>query len=305
MHALTPIDAAALDSAVAGQPFPVGNHWRATRGDAIVDVFGTFHVYDARMEDTAERIAPFIEAADAVFLEATKTELSALQSEVGTRPELIFIGPDEQTLPERLEEAEWQALSDALSERGLMPFLASKFQPWYVIVLLGIPPCAMETLISGTQGLDGLIEARAQAAGVPTYAIEPYDTLFGIFDTLTKDDQMDLLRATIAMGSQAEDMFATMSDAYFAEEHRRLWEFSRIAAMKTPGMSPEKIASDFALMEDMLLIRRNRAWMEVILPAATEGSRVVVAVGAAHLSGEEGVLNLLASEGFTLERGPF
>ena len=56
MDALTPIDAAALDSAVAGQPFPVGNHWRATRGDAIVDVFGTFHVYDARMEDTAERM---------------------------------------------------------------------------------------------------------------------------------------------------------------------------------------------------------------------------------------------------------
>jgi uncharacterized protein len=46
---------------------------------------------------------------------------------------------------------------------------------------------------------------------------------------------------------------------------------------------------------------RNRAWIPVLVTAATEAP-VVAAFGALHLSGQDGVLALLEAEGFTLQR---
>ena len=55
-----------------------------------------------------------------------------------------------------------------------------------------------------------------------------------------------------------------------------------------------------------MLADRNRAWLPVILDTlAGTDKPVIAAFGAAHLGGEDGVLNLLAQEGFTLTREPF
>lgn len=297
-------DRAALDAAVAASPYADGNHWRATGGTSVIDIFGTFHLYDPRMDEVMDRIAPFVETADALLVEATDAELKQIETEITRRPELLFIGPGEQTLPERLDEAEWQNLSDELKLRGMAPFIASKFQPWYLTVLLAIPSCAVEQFATQADGLDKLMTMRAEAAGVPVSALEPYDTLFRMFDELGEAQELDMLRTSIAMASQAEDMFATMTEAYFAGQHRLIWEYSRQTAADAPGMTPERAARDFALMEDILLTRRNLAWIDKIEPAA-ENKRIVVAVGAAHLSGETGLLNLLAEKGYTLTREPF
>lgn len=297
-------DQAALDKALAGQPFPSGNHWKATKGDATIHVIGTFHLFDPRMEDAINHLEPFIQHSDDVYLEATDKELQQLQTEVTRRPDLLFIGPKDKTLPERLSEPEWQALQKELTARGLPPFFAAKFQPWYVTVLLGVPVCAMSDLKGMPKGLDTLIMASANQAHIPLHALEPFDTLFKIFGTLSPEDQTDLLRTSLAMSDQAQDMFSTMTDAYFAQDTLRLWEFSRIAAAKAPGFSPDDAAKDFDVMQDALLTRRNKAWMDVIIPAA-QHKTITVAVGAAHLAGKDGILNLLQQAGFALEQAPF
>jgi uncharacterized protein YbaP (TraB family) len=48
-----------------------------------------------------------------------------------------------------------------------------------------------------------------------------------------------------------------------------------------------------------MINRRNRAWVPVISAAATKGP-LVVAFGALHLSGSEGVLNLLVQDGWAV-----
>jgi uncharacterized protein YbaP (TraB family) len=70
-----------------------------------------------------------------------------------------------------------------------------------------------------------------------------------------------------------------------------------------PGYTPERIDAEFARMEELLMAARNRAWIPVLTDAAAAGP-VFAAFGALHLSGEDGVLNLLQAEGFTLEELP-
>jgi len=182
--------------------------------------------------------------------------------------------------------------------------MAAKMQPWYVAMLLGIPSCAMEDLASDPNGLDARVIARAAAQGVPVRALEPYDTVFTLFDSMSAADQIDMIRTTLAMVDAAEDYAATLTAAYFAEDVRVTWELGRITANNLPGQTPEKVDADLARMEELLMARRNRSWIPQITAAAAEGP-VFAAFGALHLSGQDGVLALLEREGFALERLPF
>lgn len=292
---------AALDQALADMPYASGNHWRAEKEGSVIDVIGTLHLYDARMDPVAERLRPLIAAADTVYLEATEKEIAEVKDAMARDPSLmVTTGP---TLPERLSPEDWQTLSDAMSDRGIPPFMVSKFRPWYVTMLLGIPPCAMADNIEGGKGLDHLIGEMAKAEGTPTAALEPFDTVFRIFSTLTPEDEIDMIRLSLAQAGQAEDMFATTVGSYFSENHGALWVFGKIVTL-AEAKDPEATRADFERMEKAILTDRNRAWAGVLRDVAP-GKTLVVAVGAAHLGGPEGLLALLAADGYTLTRTPF
>jgi hypothetical protein len=298
--AMTPAERAPLDAAVAGDPYATGNWWRATLDDSVIDIVGTFHIDDPRHIPVADRLRPVVAAADGVWLEATEAEMKALQADIARDPGLVII-TDGPTLPELLSPEDWQTLSEQVAARGIPPFMASKFRPWYLMAILGLPPCAVAAAATAPKGLDQRIMDLAAAADVPTYALEPHDTVFKIFDIMSAAEQLDMVRTMLPMADQAEDMFATLTGAYFRGEHRLIWEFTRAAMFATPGIDRAKAEADFAQMEEVLLNARNRGWIDVILPAA-EGRRIVVAAGAAHLSGPEGLLPLLAAAGYKLTR---
>ena len=298
IDALGPDQRAELAAAVAAQPYNSGNLWRAEKPGSRIDLVGTLHLYDPRMDQMMVQIGPLVDAADLVLVEAGREEIAALQKAVATRPDLLY-RPDGPTLPEQLTKAEWKKLSEELWSRGMPPFLAAKFQPWYVSMLLSVPACAASQMAEGTKGLDELVMQRADASGVPIKALEPFDTLFQAFDALAEMDQIEILRTALALAQDANDQFATLLDSYFSGQHRQIWEFTRMQARAIPGTDPVKGAADFAQMEQALLTGRTVPWMDVLLPAA-KGRHVVVAVGAAHLSGEQGLLYLLARNGWTL-----
>jgi hypothetical protein len=294
---------AALEAAVAQHPYPSGIAWRAEKDGSSVTVIGTMHIFDDRMMPIIEALSPAIVAADAVYLEATDAEMGQLQSELGRNPDLLVIGPGAPTLPEQLTPEEWAQVSAELSARGIPPFMASKFRPWYVTMMLGMPACAVQAMAAGDKGLDGLLMEVAGEFGVPMYALEPYDTALRLFEMFSEEEQVEMIRIYLPFAAKAEHMFATMLNAYFREDHRMIWELTRLSIEDVPAEQRDKARADFGVMEGALLVSRNRAWMEVILPAAA-GRDIVVAVGAAHLSGVDGVLNSLAEAGYSLERIP-
>ena len=57
---------------------------------------------------------------------------------------------------------------------------------------------------------------------------------------------------------------------------------------------------DLGKYEDDLLVNRNKNWIPKIAELAGQ-ERIFIAVGAAHLGGENGVINLLRKAGFTVE----
>lgn len=292
---------AAIKSAANAVPYSTGNYWRATRGGEVITLVGTYHFDDPRHAATLDRITPDIAAATTVLVEASPEEEKQLMDLIAREPSRMMIteGP---TLIQSLPSELWSSLSDALALRGIPGFMAAKLRPWYITVLLSVPPCAMAQM-ADPKGLDGMVIDTAKAKGVPVRGLEPFDTVFTIFDAMTEAEQIAMIQSTLAVEDRSEDYSATLADSYFAGQSRMIWEYMRFVSYDMPGYTPDQVDREFAKMEQVMMATRNRAWIPVLTEAAAKGP-VFAAFGSLHLSGEAGVLHLLEAEGYSLTELP-
>lgn len=293
---------AAIAAQVAQMPHAEGNHWIARRDGQVIHLIGTMHVDDPRFDAVTDLLAPVIAEARLLLLEVTKAEQDALTAELATDPSLFVL--EETTLPELLSEADWQALSEATAARGIPGFMAAKMKPWYLSLVLSLPPC-MQAAMGKPNGLDARLEALAAKAGTPTAALEDPRSVFAAFEEAPLAEQAAMILPSIMPADSAEDMFATLRETYFEERTAESWVLSTTLSAELSPAGADVVAEAMDQAQGALLTDRNRAWMSVTLAALEEGSPVVVAAGAAHLPGETGLLQLLSEEGFTLTRAPF
>ena len=214
-----------------------------------------------------------------------------------------LMNPTGPTLPEILSEEDWERLSAAMAERGLPGFMAAKMQPWMQTLMLGMPACAITNPALAKAGLDMRLMQAARAADVPIRSLEGFDELYALIAGGTVEEQLDMLMASLPFAGDSEDQFATTAALYFEENTAAAWEFARIMAFQRADLPADEVEALLAEFKGKLLDTRNRAWMDPIL--AAEESRIAIAVGALHLMGDTGVLNLLSQAGYTLDRAAF
>ena len=296
---LTAEERAALDSRVSQMPFAQGLLWQAERGGEVVTLVGTMHIHDPRLDAIMARVEPMLDEVGLLLLEVTPAEEAQLQGAVAADPSLMFL-TEGQTLPEMLDEETWQTVAEAARIRGIPPVMAAKFRPWFLMLSLSMPACAAEHMMAGREGLDFMLSDAAEARSLGMRALEPWDTLFTLFGEATMEEQLDFLRVGVLEPALQEEMFVAMIEGYFTGDVGQVWELGRVSLDFIPGMEGGVGLALFEEMEEQLLNARNRAWIPVIEAAAAEHGQVMVAAGAAHLPGDEGVLALLEARGWTI-----
>jgi len=293
---------AALESRVSAYPFARGIYWRAQKGKTRITIFGTYHVPDRATARFMRRIRPAILKADVVFLEAVRSDFAKLKKKIADRPQLLELRPGQPSLPEALSQQEWARLAAAMERNGIEPFVGARMAPWAISGVLDTSPCIRKSVRqAGVRGLDWTIMETAEKRGIPTRDLEPYDTIFRIFNGLGFRDQLAMLRIELVNARFARDSFTTLRKQYLTQNIRQIWELSRLQAYRAGTQSRARIDGMFAKYEEVMLSRRNRAWVRRLLRQA-RGKNVFVAVGALHLSGRQGVLNLLAGQGYIVTR---
>lgn len=290
---------AALHDTAAEAPHPEGILWRAEKDGRVLHLVGTMHLHDPRHQVTLDRVTPMIEDADTVFLELGAGDEARLQRMIAEDPALAFIteGP---TLPDLLEPEVWNDLKAAMAERGMPGFMVAKMKPWMAMANLGMTRCDMENIQKGLRGLDAMISELAIDLGKPPVALEPVDTALKLFSEYTQEEQLELLRLSLLQQTEnSADMSVTVAEAYFREEIQVIWEFTMALSRQMSDLSPEELEAEIAKLEELLIVRRNAAWMDLILGSDTDD---VIAVGALHMPGRAGLLSLLEEAGFTVTR---
>ncbi|WP_045387034.1 TraB/GumN family protein [Falsirhodobacter sp. alg1] len=298
INAMSASERHALRQQADSHPHARGLLFRATRGDEDVVLMGTYHLDDPRMDALAARVAPMMDNASTLLVEAGPKEQAALEKHFMDDPSSLLVS-DGPTLPERLTPSERAQFRAAMAARGIPPRLANRYRPWYVAMLLGMPPCSMGK--EQTAGLDQRLMDIATERHVPIRALEPWQTALDISADLPEQEQVTSVRMSLPMEKQADDAAITLADSYFNSEPRLIWEFMQQSTPALPGQTTADVHAEFAKTEKTLLIDRNKAWIPVIENACKDGP-VVAAFGALHLSGDQGVLALLEREGFTISR---
>lgn len=296
---MSPAQYQQLQQDAAAIPYGNGTAWTATKDSKVITLVGTMHIHDPRLVDTMRPLIKATQTADLILLEATPVEEAALEASLVKHPE-IFMNVTGPTLPEVLPEQTWLALSDALRARQIPPFLAAKFQPWYLMMTLAIPPCAMADIMAKKRGLDHIIMDEATAAGIPMQALEPFDTLFDIMQSGTPEEQIEMLTLSVGMEYDQQAVFVAMLDSYFDGEIGTLVAMNRILAQNLPNVDPVEGLALTLEAEQEIIVNRNLAWMPVINNAVVAHDHIMIAVGAAHLPDENGIVALLAADGWTI-----
>lgn len=295
IQTLSPSDRARLDALVEPHPYPTGNFWRATKDGSTVTVVGTIHIPDPRLAGYVDRLRPALQHADLLIIEASADDEQGIQRLVTEQPSMFFIteGP---TLIDLLGDDDWARVSDRLSAMGIPAFFAAKFQPWYLSMTLAIPPCAMSALQSGQTGLDRRLESIAMTQGTPIATLDDTEAVLRLFSDEPLDKQLDGLRITLETQANGDAQTSTLIESYFDGRVRESWEYGRIM-VEQAGI--ENGAELFEEINEELLIGRNLDWEPKIAEMVADKD-VVLAVGAAHLSGESGVLRALERAGYVL-----
>jgi uncharacterized protein len=118
--------------------------------------------------------------------------------------------------------------------------------------------------------------------------LETMEFQMGIFDSIPLKTQAEMLVKSIKSVNNGDSEFKAMVDMYKSQD---------IESMAGTMKGGEE--NELSKYEGILLTSRNKNWIPLIVKNSA-GKSTFYAVGAGHLGGEMGVVNLLRKEGFTL-----
>ncbi|WP_373355859.1 TraB/GumN family protein [Pseudoroseicyclus sp. CXY001] len=290
-----------LAAMAAEIPYGDGILWRADKDGHRIILAGTMHLPDPRSDALFTHLARVMHGSDLALFEMTRTEEAEMREVLTAEPERMLVtdGPD---LEARLDAETWAALSAAAEARGIPPAFAARVEPWFLVLTLSAPPCLPPD--GGDGGLDHRLMDRATAEGIEVRALEPWDTLLRIVAEADDSQELDMLRLSLQPPEMQQQLFNATLELYFDERIGEIMALTALSAEMSPGIDLEEALAVNAAAEEALLYGRNEDWLPHIIAAGEANAKTFVAVGAAHLPGERGVLRGLEAAGWTVTPPP-
>ena len=262
-------------------------------------IVGTYHLAPASFVDSIPGARAALEAVEVVCGEVVMSEMESKENEKKVKEAMML--PDGKSLADVLTADEMQRLNDYMTkimgmnlENPILKSQMGKMTPMAISTQLQLVQYMKNTpKFNPLKLIDGYFQKTAKKAGKRVAGLE------------TVEFQINTLYMGTSIERQKEQLFCMvdnseyyalqmkeLSAAYFAQDIQALWDLTEEKLGNSCDSTPE---------EDLALIYgRNAAWVEQI-PAMIGENSILFVVGAAHLPGEQGVLELLKAKGYTIE----
>ena len=259
--------------------------WRIT-GNGLQKpsyLFGTMHMLCADDIELSDSLRTAIGRADQVYLELDMDNMFEM---LGAMQNMKMRG--DTTLSDLLTKDEYKKVKEHFNAKGgLMPFaMLENFKPLMTAAMLSEQQFATcDHMIS----MEQLIMKEAKNADIPLKGLETMNYQLSIFDKIPYKLQAKQLYQMITRTDKHEkDELTILTDAYRKQQLEKLEELTTKDDMGIQNFT------------DVLLYDRNKNWTEKMQSMMSK-SAVVVAVGAGHLPGQKGVINLLRKAGYKVD----
>ncbi|MDR6755525.1 uncharacterized protein YbaP (TraB family) [Mycoplana sp. BE70] len=291
-------DPAAYDKLVAeakATPNGEGIFWKIEKaGIAPSYLLGTMHVTDPRVLAMPDGASAAYENAGTVVVESDEiADERKASTALLARPDLTMF-TDGRTITGLLGEKDATILAAGLKARGLSLAAVSRMKPWMIASFVALPACEMARKQAGAAFLDQKLAKEAVAKGKTLKGLETLLEQITALDALPIEPQLAGLVQTVELGDGIDDVIETMSQLYLAGETGMIMPMMRAAVPEG-----EDDADAYADFEQRIIVDRNHRMAERAVPILA-GGNIFIAVGALHLPGNQGVIELLQNKGFTL-----
>ena len=255
-------------------------------------LFGTHHVAPVSVIDSVAGLNEAIASADKIYGEMIMAEAMSPQSQQ------IMMGhamaPQDSLLTSVLTPAQTDSL-DVMLRNYMGPMASAKqfaqLKPAMLCTLIAmIQSQTVFPNFNPQQQLDSEIQKRGAALGKEIGGFETIEdqcnAIFGSSIIEQAEGLMDMVRND----SRAAEIAQKLAKAYLAGDLNQMLELMEDPA--SGGSSDE--------WNERMINKRNANWARImagLLPSAS----VLIAVGAGHLPGEKGLINILRKEGYSVE----
>jgi uncharacterized protein len=278
--------ATAKEAPVAAQPAQPAL-WAVRDADSTIYLYGTIHLRKTGASwggPAAERALS--EAQDVwTELEIDPAKEAAMQALV------VQYGIDRaRPLSSKIDPARLPSLQAAAAKIGLPAANLEPMRPWLASLTMTIVPM-MQAGYDPNAGVDRAVNTIARAAGKKMRWFETSEEQLQFFAGVSEPLQLQMLYEAIDELNKGSTAMAALEAAWEKGDDRTLAN-EMVAEM----------ARDYPELHEVMLKKRNAAWMEVLSREMAGSGVDFVAVGAAHLAGPDSVQAMMRAKGFTVER---
>lgn len=270
---------------VGDERFARGLLWRvAKRGVDASHVYGTIHVADPRLAALPAQVRKAFDGSRSLMLEFLPDRYSKERFLEAS----MFL--DGQTLEHQLGAADFERALEHLRPVDLPREFVSRMKPWGVLLNLHNP--------RGAQGssLDSQLVELARGRRMPLHQIEGVEEQIFTFDEFPMDSQVALLKHSLAHRDELLELAERTLDAYLAGDLSGIWRLREQFVERHPQIAAHQAVLTKRVIHDRSVVMAFRMQRQL------RQSRAFVALGALHLYGERGVLELLEADGYRASR---
>lgn len=244
-------------------------------------LFGTMHTADERIIAQGSKVLP--------YMAETKLYAMELDPKQGFDMGLlakVMMGKG-YSLKQLIPAAEYHILDSVVSNRLGYPLsLFDNVSPIFVMTIYQMDGMGLQQGKEGTPFLDMYLYEQADKSKMKAIGIETVDEQIGALNVLSYQEQADMLVKEIQVVSNGADEQAMV-------QHYLGQQLDSLANLETDTTMPPKLYK--ALVTDRNVRMADR------IDGMVRKQATFSAVGALHLPGPQGVIELLRKKGYVVE----
>jgi uncharacterized protein YbaP (TraB family) len=257
-------------------------------------LYGTMHVQDKRVFDFKSNVLPAFDAASVLALELNMDSVNPLQVMGSMLMDSSII------ISDLLSEKDYAVVKAYIEDSLGMPImLMEHLQPLFISSFIEARSLNAEM----GEALDMYFFKRGKTQEMRIVGLEKADEQIDAFNSISYRDQAKGLLSSIkSIGDESGELSTEqLLDAYLSGNLDLLVDVAKGAQSTTEESKKDaedrKKADD--TFEKVFLIDRNVNMVNRLLPLI-ENHSVFIGVGAAHLPGTDGIIELLRAKGYTV-----
>lgn len=256
--------------------------WKIERDDLKHPTFmlGTMHLINKEYFYFPEKLEKLILSSGQLIMEMDGLPDQAQAMELMMLPDSTkmsdFFTPEEMQLIYRF------ALEEMKMNQAMFDLTFGKMKPFLILQLI-----TQKQFEGETESFELTLMDLAKKHKIKTLGLETIQQQIGFFDEIPPKEFGQIITSYFENSDSLKQQTIIMQQIYRGGNLDSLAQFM-------VDSSPELME-----FEDILLTNRNKAWIPLILKYIFEKPSFI-AVGAAHLAGENGVIELLRQQGFTV-----